>query len=274
MTEADWAATEQGRAADDYVKTAIGLGVVVASAEIGSFLTDRLGPFTGWLIRNGERLGPRFRESIQDLASQQDRLNMLDPGRDQAVRGALGIIGACSAIEAFLVRFTKNRLREEPSIADNSPFEASALAQRFSLSDPDEILERQWRAIKNLPRDEPDQHVRFETIVSALDRGGQTPPLISHNVNAAYVIRHVWGHNAGHADAEFLRKAPPELRRPRGELVHIPAKDAARYMGSLMAYGMIIANRERELLGLGPLSLGASAETDWGEAYMSLYTSE
>jgi len=270
MTEGQFDATEHGRAIDSFIKTTITLGVVLASAELGSLVTNQLRPFAGWAIENGARFGVDP-EVVENLVVQQKYLDMLDPGLDQAVRSSAIIIGACSAIEAYVEQFTKSRIREDPSLLDGTSFDATTIAAKKSLTDPDEIFERQWRAIKASPRDEPNQHKRFETVLTVVGRDGATPPLIETSVNTAYAVRNVWAHNAGYADAMFAAKAPSDLRFSTGELVNLSRKEGARYLSVVMTYGMIVANRERASLGLGPIPMdGKPGETDYGRAYNAM----
>jgi hypothetical protein len=271
MTEEEWEATEQGRAAESFIKTNIGLGVVLAAAKVGSILTDQFRPVAVWLMNNSGSLGLPP-EVVEPLRAVQKYLDLLDPELDQAVRSSLIVIGACSGIEAYVERFTKNRIREQPSILDGTAFDAGAIAQNKSLT-ADEILERQWRAIKASPGKKPRQHDRFEIALKVAGRAGQTAPVIEQNVNTAYVVRNVWSHNAGYADATFLSKAPPELTFQPGDLVRLTQEDGQRYLSVIMTYGMIVANRERKVHGLGPIPMGGNpVDSEWGIAYNEMYT--
>ena len=97
--------------------------------------------------------------------------------------------------------------------------------------------------------------------------------MVERELNHAYIIPNVWAHNAGYADNTFITKAPAELTAPSGQLVTLSRQDAQRYLSVIMTYGMIVANRERAVHGLGPIPMaGKPGDTEWGQAYHSLYT--
>jgi len=282
MTDDQWYETEQGKAADSFVETAIALSIVLASAEVGAMVTDKLGPLFDWLMTNGESLGAPA-EGIEDIRASKRYLDMLKPELAAAVRYSLIVIGACSAIEGFIEQFIKSRIRDEPSQLDGTDFDAVTAAQRRSVSDPtdaEQVLDAQYRVIKGSPTKglkradpKPPPHDGFETMLSTVGRGGPTPPMVARDVNNAYVLRNVWAHNAGYADGNFTANAPAALSVPVGALVTVTRGDAQRYLSVIMTYGMIVANRERNYHGLGPIPMtGKPGETEWGLAYHSLYT--
>ena len=59
MTDDQWYETEQGKAADSFVETAIALSIVLASAEVGAMVTDKLGHLAG--VVTVEQLGRALR---------------------------------------------------------------------------------------------------------------------------------------------------------------------------------------------------------------------
>lgn len=281
MTDDEWYATAQGKTADNFVETTIALSIVLASVEIGALLTDKLGQLVEWLMTNGERLGAPA-QAVEDLKASQRYLDMLKPDLAAAVRYSLIVIGACSAIEGFLEQYIKNRIRDEPSQLDGTEFDAAVAAQRRSVTDPndpDQVLDAQYRAIKGsttkgLSRNDPKPlpHNGFEKMLSAVGRDGLTPPMVTRDVNNAYVLRNVWAHNAGYADHNFILNAPEGISVPIGELVTLSRQDAQRYLSVIMTYGMIVANRERAVHNLGPIPMtGKPGDTEWGQAYRSLY---
>lgn len=278
MTEDEWNATGQGAAANAFVETTLALAMVLASAELGAILTDQLGPLAELVIRHGKQLGGPP-AAVDELRANQKYLDMLKPGLARAVRSSLIVIGACSAIEAYLEQFVKARIREEPTIVDGTDFDCTTVAQQKSLTDADEILEEQWRAIKRLPnkglrrqQDRPPPHESFEIILATVNRRDVTPSMVEEHVNTAYVIRNVWAHNAGYADSNFQLKAPPQLSVKLGDLVDLSREDAQRYLSMIMTYGMIVANRERAQHGLGPIPMaGKPGDSEWGRAYNEMY---
>lgn len=272
LTEDEWSASEHGRAADSFIKTAIALGVVLASAEFGSLITNKIGPVAAWAMAKGSRFGVKP-ETAENLLAQQKYFEMLDPELDQAVRSSAIVIGACSAIEAYIEQFTKIRMRDHPELLDGTKFEASSVAAKKSLTDADDIFEGQWRSIKSSPGKEPDQHERFEKILGVVGQSGSTPTLIESGVNTAYAVRNVWAHNAGTADKSFASKLSAQpLGFQVGDLVNLSSKASSRYLSVILTYGMMIANRERIHHGLGPIPLERNAgETDYGQAYKAMY---
>lgn len=272
LSEAQWDETDQGKATDSFIQAILALAVMFGSAEIGSRLfLDHLAPFANWAIR----MGPLFGVSqtiVDDLKQQQKYLRMLDSELNQSVRSSLLIIGGCSAIEAFIERFVKNRMRDEPSVLDGTTFEANRVADATSLTDPDEIFERQWRKIKGSPGREVPQNERFEGQLEVVNRKGDVPPVIASGVDTAYAIRNVWGHNAGYADAKLLSRAPADWTYRIGDLVKLSQKDGHTYFSVIMTYGLVVANRERACHGLGPVPMNDKpGDSEWGQAYNDLY---
>lgn len=83
ITEQQWSATNQGRASDRFIQTTVALSVVYAAAELGSMITNKLGPLAQWAVSNGDRMGVNP-DTVDSLKAEQKYLDMLDPELDQS----------------------------------------------------------------------------------------------------------------------------------------------------------------------------------------------
>jgi hypothetical protein len=275
MTEDDWDSTEQGRAVNNFIKYTMSLTMVWAGATLGQLLPRGLKWLWDSVLEKPDQwrnLGAK-QEVLQSLAEQAKYLKMLDPRHDEAVRHSVVVIGACSAIEGCIEDLAKAIIRGSPSILDGTEFSADQIKHRYSLTVPEEVLEKQWRRIENTADRDLSFCERFESKLAVIGRAGMVPPLVQQKFDTAYAIRNVWAHNAGYADPNFVTMAP-ELNFAIGQLVALTDKEhsSSRYLSAVMAYGMIVANRERGIHGLGPTPMhGKPGETDIGKAYNSLY---
>jgi hypothetical protein len=276
MTEEEFDATEQGRAIDSFLKYTMSLAMVWAGSELGSLLPRGLGALARLALDKPEvlrALGTKA-EPLERLKANEKYIRMFDGDYDESVRNSMTVIGACSAIEACIEDISKAIIRSTPTILDGTPFDANVLRQKFSLVDAEGVLDKQWRRITGTTDRELPLCDRFEAMLQVIGRSEPVPPVIQTAFNTAYAVRNVWAHNAGYVDLNFIEKAP-QLGFQIGELVVLRTKDetATQYLSAIMTYGMIVANRERGVYGLGPIPMnGKPGETDFGLAYKALYS--
>jgi len=114
---------------------------------------------------------------------------------------------------------------------------------------------------------------RYEDILKFVELDGAVPKIIKDHLYNAQLIRNVWAHSAGTADAKFVEKGP-HLRWNQGDLVKLTLEETRDYLSAVLYYGMIITNRHRDKCGLPPAPVGdKAATTPLGAAYVGMYPS-
>ena len=117
---------------------------------------------------------------------------------------------------------------------------------------------------------------RFEAVLELLNLSEQVPKPITDEFYKAQMVRKVWAHNAGIADAKFVRQAA-HLGFKQGDLVAITTEQLFDYLGAILVYTWIIMNRHRALHRLDPMPLGddpmpaLKVSSPLKDAYESLY---
>jgi hypothetical protein len=86
------------------------------------------------------------------------------------------------------------------------------------------------------------------------------------------MVRHVWAHRAGIADAKFIRQAA-HLGYGQGDLVATTNEQLQAYLSAVLLYAMIIIKRHRAVFGLDPMSIDKVENDSSGlaDAFRSLY---
>jgi hypothetical protein len=257
MIEDDWEASPPGRAALSLVKFTASATMVALSAGAGS------------------PVGKGITYLIKMTAPEKDSRHF-DAKHQDALRGGVFVISAWSALEAFIEDFCKGLMQTNPEKFDNQSF-AKLTITAAHLGSP-EGRDEVWEAIESsLKGTRSNMFDRWETLLGTrlgLSSPGPVPNLISTTSLEAQQIRNLWAHNAGIADAKFVRGAPSLATAP-GELVHLSLRDAVEYVSALMYVGIIHANRYRARCGLGAMDPGQSrrqtAPDPLRQAYYSMY---
>lgn len=265
MTERNWTATEQGRAYQNFRNYTESLGMVFLGGELGGLVTQGLGWVGRWAAKNpqvsSKPLPPESAEVFERM----------DAKHQESLRSSLILIAGWGSFEGCIEDVVKATIRVDDSLLAGTGASAERMKQKHSITDPDEVLDRQWRALQQQPSSKLPASERFEETLGLVRMNGQVPQLIRDSFNVAYAIRNVWAHNAGIADHTFLRRAPGWDVTLDG-CVDIDKEQAAFHLSAIILYGFIILNRHRASHGLGPIpNTGKPRQTPLGQAYNRLY---
>lgn len=265
MTEHNWTATEQGRAYQNFRNYTESLGVVFLGGELGGLVTQGLGWVGRWAARNPQiSSNPLPPESAEVF-------ERMDAKHQESLRSSLIVIAGWGSFEGCIEDVVKATISADDSLLAGTNASAERIKQKHSITDADEVLDRQWRALQQQPSSKLPALERFEEMLGLVGMNGQVPPLVTDSFNVAYAIRNVWAHNAGIADHTFLGRAPDWDVELDG-CVDIDKKQAAIHLSAIILYGFIILNRHRASHDLGPISnTGKPGQTLLGRAYSRLY---
>lgn len=250
MTEDEWKQTQPGEAIDTFVSFLFSVTMLVVGNEVGSLVTRFLG----------------------HLAKRQpnEGADRLDDVHQAALRKGLLSIAAWSALESGIEDIAKAMMRADPHILeDERILKAKVPFERLLAAETDR-LDIAYRAVCDAAERKGGVS-RFEEILAIVGLGGSVPTEVARSLHKTQMVRNVWAHKAGIADAQFIGGAA-HLGFKRGELVDIELSLLSEMIASAMTYGMIIGSRHRTQHGLGPMPMkGKAAETPIGQAYIAMY---
>ncbi|MBJ7383309.1 MAG: hypothetical protein JHC55_02315 [Mycolicibacterium sp.] len=265
MTEDEWGATEQGRAYQNFRKYTESLGMVFIGGELGGLLTLGIEKFGKWAAKNPQISSkPLPPESVE-------LIERLDAKHQQSLRNSLIVIAAWGSFEGCIEDVVKATITADDSLLAGTKMSVERMKQKHSITDADEILDRQWRALQQQPSPKLPACEKLEEVLGLVGLAGQVAPLVRDSFDVAYAIRNVWAHNAGMADHTFRTRAPL-WNVDLDSCVDIDREQAGFYLSAIIFYGFIILNRHRASHGLDPIpNVGKPAETPLGQAYTQLY---
>ncbi|BBZ37875.1 hypothetical protein [Mycobacterium conspicuum] len=247
MTDEEWETALPGQAVAAFKRSTYSLAVVAGANDY---------------VATGLRHG-----MPADMAALIDRDFQL------ALFQATPIIASVSIFEAYVEDFFKavmttnwEALEHERILAFKGP--------AHDLPAPEgEGLDKAYRAMKNAAGKKPGVG-RYEDLLRFIGLSGDAPDLVKVEFYNAQAVRHVWAHNAGIADDNFVRLAP-YLGYSKGDLVDIGMRRSKDFILANSVYGMVIANRYRKQCGLDYLPLGPETEGEGAilKAFRDFYNS-
>jgi hypothetical protein len=159
--------------------------------------------------------------------------------RNEPLFRALIIIGAWSALEAYIADFCKAAIKENPPLADDAP--TKKLRNRLAEAEGDE--NEIYRVIESYCMNQSAPVIeRIQLLLEYVGYGGNVADETAEAINGAKHIRNVWAHNAGIADNKFLEYGS-KLGFQLGEKVVLNRSDTDYYTTALLKYGTTIMNR-------------------------------
>jgi hypothetical protein len=235
MTEEEWESTAPGEALTAFKRYMFNLAVVVVAGGLGGLATKPLST----MIKSGM--------PEKDAA-------LIDPQYQRSLLWAQPIIASFSAFEAYVEDFIKGVMQMKREILDDDRILAMKVPMRDLLAPEEEKLDKVYRAMHESVGRVPGV-VRYEDLLKLVDLSDKVPEIIKDEFYKAQMVRHVWAHNAGIADAQFVNRAR-HLGAKKGQVVAITQNDATEYMLAITAYGVLVANRHRTECGLDPMPIG------------------
>lgn len=251
MTDEEWDQTGPGQALDAFESVVLSLGIVTAGGTLG-------GAVLSWMAR-----------AVQDSLTPR-RARQLNAARDATVTTAMGVMSTWSAFEAWAQDFTKGLMREDPHVLEQQAVQDRKYTMSDLLAPEEDRIDTVYRAL-NASLGRKRGVDRFEDLFRIFNLSAGVPKVIKDKFYAAQMVRHVWAHNAGIADAAFTRKAR-QLGYEEGDLVTVSLEQLSEYMAAVITYAMIVSNRHRACHDLGPLPMEEKpSQTPIGLAYHGLY---
>jgi hypothetical protein len=269
MTDEEWLDTPPAQAMVTFMFFMMSIMMVT----IGSFVGGMVTKFLNWAMNKSleEKLS-QMPPEVQAKAAQIRSL--FDSNRDDALRNGLIIIASWSAFEAHFEDFCKGVLEMNPNILDGKDIRKLKVSLSQALASDAERLDMIYESIED--------HIgkvagvsRCEEILKFMDLSGNVPKAIKDEFYNSQVVRHVWAHRAGVADAKFVSQAA-HLGFNQGELVAVTTQQLSNYLTAVLMYAMIIVNRHRALYDLEPFSVDDKADYNNSalvEGYRDLYPS-
>jgi hypothetical protein len=204
---------------------------------------------------------------VMNIIAKAAKVDQVDAEQHKPLFHALMIIGAWSALEAYVGDFCKAVMREQPELLDSDEIQSIKVPLAELLADNDDKVEQVYLALdKNFGRG--TGVYRFESVLKHLGLSEPVPGDIRKALLQAQKIRNVWAHNAGRADSQFLKNATvPGFEL--GDKVAISGDDVKLYAAVLLMYGHIITSRWRVKNGLD--AFAAPEDTPLRESYESIY---
>jgi hypothetical protein len=256
MTDEEWAQTPPGQAMTKLISLMTTVSMMAVGNEVGSLATRAL----SWAVkqRPDAPIHAGSREAFQDGKSQS------------ALRNGMMVIASWSVLESCVGDFAKGIMEVNPHVLEDKRILETKVPFKDLLAPEDEKRDKVYRALKDA-MDRKSGVNYFEDVLGVLDMSGRVPDIVCDRLFKAQMIRNVWAHNAGTADAALIRKAP-HLGFEVGQLVDVALPEVAEYVSAMMAYGMVVANRDRKAHGIAPMAMtGNAAESAIGQEYIAMY---
>lgn len=270
MTQDEWLETSAADAITNFLAVMMGTLASATGGALGGIVTKIGTSFLTFLIDEGK--AKRGDTSPDDKLTQKLR-QQLDPDREDPRRNGLTIVAIWSAFESSFDDFVKALIMERPETLMGKDISRIKVPITQLFTDGEEKAEVVLDGIKDAVGKGAGVS-RCEAILKYVDLSGPVPKEIKDTVYHSQMIRHIWAHRAGIADAQFVQKAK-QLGFSDGELVAVDTQQLVNYLSAVVMYATIIMNRHRQLHGLEPLTgiLNSNENTSgtMREAFHNLY---
>ena len=262
MTEEEWRATQTAQAVAAFMAVALSVVINMMGGEVGGVLTR--------IVTMAAK--DKIEEQIEQAGLPPFLKGLVDPDRDDAMRGGMYLTAILSALEACVEDVTKAAIEADRTITQSREYERLRLSASGVFSTDEEKIQALYQAIEESVGLKSGAN-RYEDILKFVQLDGAVPDIIRDHLYNSQLIRNVWAHSAGTADAKFVKQAP-HLRWQQGDLVKLTLEETRDYLSAVLIYGLIITNRHREKVGLPPMPAGEKVEaTPLGAAYVAMYPS-
>lgn len=234
MTDEEWDETPAGKAMSSF--KAFFSRVVMA---------------IGLSLATNQQLAPIVNSIVARAAKDSTLAKAADPAGSEPILTAVGVIATWSGFEGWVQDFVKGVMTSDPDVLKTQPIRQRKYRMDDLLAPAEDKLDIVFQAIQS-SLDRKNGVDRFEDLFGIFGLSGSVPNKIKENFYAAQMMRNVWVHNAGVADAQFIRKAK-HLGYKKDQLVVITPERMKDYLSAIAYYALIVANRQRAIHGLGPI---------------------
>jgi hypothetical protein len=262
MTEEEWRKTQTAQAVVAFLAVSLSVAINYLGGELGGVFTRIAATMAKANIE----------EQIEQAGLPPFLKGLVDPDRDDAMRAGMYLTAILSALEACIEDITKAAIEADRTITEGREYERLRLSATGLFSTDEEKIQALYQAIEESVGLKSGAN-RYEDILKFVQLDGAVPGIVRDYLYNAQLIRNVWAHSAGTADAKFVKQAP-HLRWAQGDLVKLTLEETRDYLSAVLLYGMIVTNRCREKCGLAPSQAGEKmAATPLGAAYVAMYPS-
>lgn len=273
MTNDEWLDTPAADAITNFLAVMIGTLASAMGGAVGGILTKIGTSFFMYLL--DESKTERGDADANDMLTQKLR-QQLDPDREDPRRNGLIIVSMWSAFESSFDDFAKALIMEHPEALKGKDISKIRVPITQLFADGEEKAEVVLDGIKDAVGKGAGVS-RCEDILKYLDLSEGVPKEIKDAVYHSQMIRHIWAHRVGIADAQFVQKAG-RLGFGEGDLVSLDTQQLIDYISAITFYAIIIMNRHRKFHGLEPVTgiLDNNEKTNGTlrEAFHNLYITD
>lgn len=275
MTNDEWLETPAAAAMTNFMAVIMGTLASSLGGVIGGFFTKVGTAFFTHLLDEAKK--ERGDADAPDDKLTEKLRQQLDPEREDPRRNGMTVVAIWSAFESSFDDFTKAVITERPEVLRDREDVAKIRVPVTQLfADGDEKADVILDALKDVAAKGAGTR-RCESILKYLDLSDRVPKPISDVVYQSQMVRHIWAHRVGIADAQFVKNAGG-LGFKEGDLVSVDMQHLIDYLSAVVMYAMIVMNRHRKLHGLEPVTgVLVNNEKTSGtlrEAYHKLYFNE
>ncbi|AFC45948.1 hypothetical protein [Mycobacterium intracellulare] len=255
MTDDEWEASPPGEAMTAFKRYIYNLLGVVMAGGIGGLLTGAMSAVLKAMI------------PARDAA-------LIDANYQKSQMWGLSIIASFGAFEAYVEDFAKGVMKLNSELLDDERILQLKVHVRDLLAPEEEKFDRVYRAM-NEAAGRKAGIWRYEEVLKFVGLKDEVPlpDIIEDEFKMAQMVRHVWAHNAGIADTQFVNRSRSlGFGFAKGEVVAISQNQAQGYILAITAYGVVIANRHRQQCGLPPMPIGGGSDNPIMNAFRDFYS--
>lgn len=264
MDHDEWTQSPAGDAVATFQVFGISIGITLLGNSFGGIVSSLFNKAASQVIEKAIAENP----GLSDYAIRKLR-TVFDANRDEAIRNGMALVILWSAFESCFKDFCRGVIAQNPPAADGKTIKKVSISIDELLGDNSDKASIALRAIENTVG-KKDGVDGFEDILGYLKISAATPKVIKDPIREAQVIRHVWAHRFGIADAKFVDEAK-HLGYSSGDLVTVTTDNVMVYLDALLIYMTMIANRHRALSGLPPLPLSSNNKRESAAAMYKAY---
>lgn len=270
MTNDEWLETPAADAITNFLAVMFGMLASALGGVVGGFFT-KLG--SAFFLFMADQDQPDDEDKQPNKLIDKLRKH-LDPDSEDPRRYGLMLVAAWSAFESSFDDFAKALIMERSDRLHDQDLSKIKVPITQLFAGGEEKAEVVLEGIKATVG-KTSGVKRCESILKYVDLNGNVPQSISAEVHHSQMIRHIWAHRVGIADAQFVAKAP-RLGFSQGDLVSVEPAELTKYLNAILMYAMIVMNRHRAVHGLEPVTDLFSDKTDESlkAAFDGLYATE
>lgn len=268
MDHDQWTQSPVGDAVSTFQVFGISIGITLLGNSFGGIVSSLFNKAASQVVEKAIQDNP----GLSDYAIGKLR-TVFDSNRDEAIRNGMALVILWSAFESCFKDFCRGVIVQDPSVLQDMTGKKPNIPITELFADDSDKATIALRAIENAVGKKAGVD-GLEDVLGYLDLSDSTSKVFKDPIYEAQIIRHIWAHRFGIADAKFVADAK-HLGYSPGELVTVTTNKVGVYLNALVIYMTIVANRHRAKFGLPPLPLSSTNKTGdtakLYEEYVRLY---